>query len=239
MGLYEYKTVIRYQDISEENKLSDKGVLTILAEAAGSHAESIGNGLNHTMETGYAWMLLYWKVKILKRPVWNTEVTVKTWVRDFDKISSWRDFEIYDDRQELIAIGTAKWVFIDTKTQRPAKITEEMVNKYGKVSKSVFNEELSGKLQESENLEKVYEYTAERRDIDVNHHVNNVIYLELAYNALPENIQLEFENCEIYYKRQIKFGETISVCYKEENNIHTVSIKSQDEETLHAVLKFY
>lgn len=38
MGLFIYKTRIRYQDISEENKLADKGILSILSEAAGAHA---------------------------------------------------------------------------------------------------------------------------------------------------------------------------------------------------------
>ena len=239
MGLYEYKTVMRYQDIGEDNKLSDRGVLNILGEAAGSHAEKIGYGLTYKMKTGFAWMLLYWKIKVIKRPSWNTEIIVKTWVRKIDKVSTWRNFEMYDEAQELVAKGTAKWALIDTNTERPAKITEQMGEAFGPIEKDVFDEDLSGKLQEGENLKKIYEYTSERRDIDVNHHVNNIIYLDLAYNAFPENINLDFNNFEIYYKRQIKLGDTVAVFYEEENNIHTISIKSQDEKTLHAVLKFY
>lgn len=36
MGQFEYKTNIRYQDINENNELSDKGILNILSEAARS-----------------------------------------------------------------------------------------------------------------------------------------------------------------------------------------------------------
>ncbi len=53
-------------------------------------------------------------------------------------------------------------------------------------------------------MENIYKYTAVRRDIDANHHVNNVNYLEFAYDALPEKINLNFENLEIFYKKQIK-----------------------------------
>ena len=42
-------------------------------------------------------MLLYWKIKTFKRPCWDTELTVKTWARKFEKVSSWRDFEVYDN----------------------------------------------------------------------------------------------------------------------------------------------
>lgn len=41
MGVYTYKTHIRYQDIDENNRLSDKGILDILSEAAGVHSENV------------------------------------------------------------------------------------------------------------------------------------------------------------------------------------------------------
>lgn len=41
MAIYEYKTRIRYTDINEENKLSDKGLMNILNEAAGKHSDSV------------------------------------------------------------------------------------------------------------------------------------------------------------------------------------------------------
>ena len=41
MSVYEYKTHIRYEDINENNELSDKGILNILSEAAGVHSEVV------------------------------------------------------------------------------------------------------------------------------------------------------------------------------------------------------
>jgi len=41
MGVFEYKTHIRYTDINENNELSDKGILNILSEAAGVHSEKV------------------------------------------------------------------------------------------------------------------------------------------------------------------------------------------------------
>lgn len=238
MAVYEYKTNIRFNEINENNELSDKGLLTILSEAAGVHSEEVGYGLNTVEETNCTWMLLYWKVKIFKRERWNTEITVKTWPREFSKISSWRDFEVYGKEGEKIAIASTEWVLIDAKKGRIGKITDEMADDYGIVESKAFNENLTGKLQELENMEKVYEYTAERRDIDTNHHVNNIVYLEYAYNALPEDISLDFSDIEIYYKKQIKKGETVSIFHGKEENSHVVSIKSLDEKTVHAIIKF-
>lgn len=166
--------------------------------------ESHGYSLNEIEKTGFAWMLLYWKVKVFARPRWNEELTIKTWPRKFDKVSSWRDFEVYDEQENLILIATTNWVLIDAINQKPARITDDIINKYGGFNKSVFDEEPSGKLKPLENEQKIYEYTATRRDIDSNHHVNNVMYLELAYDAFPKDISLDFNNFEIYYKKQIR-----------------------------------
>lgn len=104
----------------------------------------------------------------------------------------------------LIVKGTSEWVLIDAKKQRVSKITEDMKEEYGLVQKAAFDEEIRGKIKEPENMKKIYDYTATRRDIDANHHVNNVSYLDLAYDAFPKEIEIDFENFEIYYKKQIK-----------------------------------
>lgn len=184
-------------------------------------------------------MILYWKIKIKKRPHWNSELLIKTWGRNFSKVSCWRDFEVYDETGEKIAIAATEWVLIDAKKLSLTRMTEELINAYGDVPKKVFEEDISGKIMEPENNEKIYEYTSKRRDIDVNHHVNNVNYLEFAYDAFPKDLSVDFNNLEIYYKKQVKLGETISLFYLKEDDIHTVTIKSQDEKTLHAILRFF
>ena len=237
MAVYEYKTRIRFNDINENNELSDKGLLNILAEAAGVHSQEVGYGLNNVKETNCTWMILYWKVKIIKRPKWKTELKIKTWPSEFNRVLTWREFEVYD-KEEKIAVASTQWVAIDLRDANIIKITDEMINKYGLVESKAFDKKLNGRIKEPEDMKKTYEYTTTRRDIDTNDHVNNVIYLEFAYNALPKDISINFDNIEIYYKKQIKIGETIKCFYKQEENNHIIAIKSQDQKTLHAILKF-
>ena len=149
-------------------------------------------------------MLLYWKIKVIERPSWNTEVTVKTWPRKFEKVSSWRDFEVYDEKNNLIVLATTEWVLINIENMGIAKITEDMKEGYGLVNKSAFEEDVKAKMQEDSESNLAYEYKVRRSDIDSNGHVNNVVYVDLAYNAMPEEIALDFQNVEIYYKKQVK-----------------------------------
>ena len=194
--------------------------------------------MNEIEETGFTWMLLYWKIKVFKRPRWNTEVIVNTWARKYNKLSTWRDFEMTDENGDVIAIASSDWVLIDANSGKLARITEDLVNEYGLVEKAVFPDEPTGKLKEPKNMKKVYEYTSARRDIDTNNHVNNEVYLDLCADALPEGMSLEFSDIEIFYKKQIKLKETVSMFYSNEEGINTVCIKSEDGSALHAILRF-
>ena len=72
-------------------------------------------------------------------------------------------------------------------------------------------------------------------------HVHNIYYLDFAYEALPEKIYRndECNNIEIMYKKQIKLGDRIICKYCKEENSHIISIKSEDDKILHAIIKLY
>ena len=242
MAIYEYKTTLQFADINENNELTQKGLLRILGEAASIHSECVGYGPNTMSQTHLSWMVLNWKLQIFKTPSWNSEILVKTWPRTFNKIFSCRDFKVYDKNNNLVAIATSKWVLINTEKHTICRIAPEMADAYGIVDKSVFNTEINDKENEPEDSTYVYDYTTRRRDIDTNHHVNNLYYLDFAFDSLPEDIWNDtFQNVEIIYKKQIKLNDTIKCFYKydEELKTHIVTIKSEDLQTIHSIIKIF
>lgn len=48
---------------------------------------------------------------------------------------------IWAEIGELVSVTSSEWVLIDTRKQSISKITEEMVEEYGLVEKSVFEKE--------------------------------------------------------------------------------------------------
>ena len=92
-----------------------------------------------------------------------------------------------------------------------------------------------------ENFDLSFKYTVQRRDIDVNHHMNNINYLNVAYEFLPDDIYFanECNNIEIMYKKGIKLGETVNCLYCKKDDTNYVTIKSDDLKSLHAIVKLY
>lgn len=91
------------------------------------------------------------------------------------------------------------------------------------------------KLQEPGNSKVAGEYTIQKRDIDSNHHVNNLNYLDFAYELLPKNA--EFKNVEVMYKNEARLGDTMKLYYGEKDDAIFITMKNSIDDKLHCIVK--
>ena len=238
--IVEQEYQIKLSEIGKENKITNKAILGDLEDVGGIHSNIAGYGILDIQQTKLSWVLLDWKLKIIRRPKYSEKIKIKTWSKNAIKFYTYRDFEVYDENGQVIAIATSKWVLLDIDKGKIVKISDEVLNKYGpELEKSVFDISEIEKLQEPEDYISEVEYTVKKSDIDVNNHMHNLNYLELANEALPEDVynEQELNNVRINYKKEIKLGETVKCKYGFENNAHIVVIKSKDEKVIHAIIK--
>ena len=74
-------------------------------------------------------------------------------------------------------------------------------------------------------------YHIRRKEIDLNGHLHNLCYLDIALEILPEEVYYErdFKEIRITYRKEIKADEKEITCkYKKENGTHTVGIYGQN-----------
>ena len=242
MGVLSFNYKVSVSHIGEGNNLTNYGLLLILQEAATSASQEVGFGPLTIRKTDIIWILLNWKLKVFSRPMWNDEITVKTWPRKSVKCYSFRDFEIYDKDNNLVAIASSKWVLVDLKKDSVTNIPEDFKDMYGYVDKMVFEDEIVGKIREPEEGNNTFNYTISRHDLDQNHHTNNTNYLNYAYEALPKDVfeNIDFKNIEIMYRHETRLGDKISCFYSNStDNEHLVTIKNNDGTSLHCIVKLY
>ena len=240
MAIIENKYHIGIKYVDKDRLLSLRGIILLFEDIACRHSDMVGYGINDVTKTHFSWVLLNWKIKVLSRINYGSIVTVKTWSRETSKLYTYRDFEIYDENNNLICIASSKWVLLSTETGHIIHITEEIKNAYLAENKTVFNESDLHKIVEPDNAEKTFSFTVRRRDIDINNHMNNLYYLDYALEVLPDEVYSKFfNNVEIMYKYSAKLGETINCFYKEEEDGYYVMMKSATDNILHALVKLY
>lgn len=234
---YKEKVKIQLKDFGKNGYIKNRAILEMFENVATYHSDSVGHGPNNIGKTKTSWVLLDWKFKVIKRPKYGQILNVCTWGRCMKKAFTYRDFEVRDEENNLCVIGTSKWVLIDINSGKIVRINDELVNDYKPEEKSVFQEELT-KLKEPERFEFEYIYKVARRDIDLNGHMHNLYYLDLAYEALPQEIyeKRPFDNVRIEYKKEIKYGEIIKCKYSFVNEENIVTILDESESKTHAII---
>ncbi len=241
MDIYSKKFEVTLSDVGENNELSNKGILRFLQEIACIHSGLCGSSPNTVKETGIAWIVLNWKLHVYSRPRWNTTLIVKTWPSKQKFVSFYRDFEITDENNNLVATASSKWIPMDITTHSFAKITPEFSNRYKVVDKHVFSEPIQEKFTEPENSAFMKEYVVLQRDLDTNHHVNNLNYLDFACEALPVNISCNFSDVEIMYKNEAKLDDILEMYYYKsdipDDDEYTITIKNKFTDEVHSIVK--
>lgn len=240
--VYTETVKIGIKDVEKANYLSNKAILKYLENVAAHHSDSVGYGINTMDETKLSWVLLEWKVKVIKRIQYGQTLKVSTWAKSVEKCYGNRNFAIHDEDGNLCVIAASKWLLIDIEKGKIAKASQEMADLYkSEPEKRVFGDVELEKIQMPKSFERSITYTVKRRDIDIVGHMHNLYYLDLAYEVLPDEIYEKrlFDNIRITYKKEIKYGQTIKCKYSYENNKNVVVITSEDESIIHSIIELY
>lgn len=231
-----FKTQLK--DIGKNNYIKNRAILEIFENIGTYHSDLAGYGPNDIENIRVSWVLLDWKLQVINRPKYGQILNVNTWGRTMKKFYTYRDFEMYDEHNKLCAIATSKWALVNIDTGKIEKLDDEVFEKYQIESKCVFDDEELDKLKEIKDYISEIDYKVCRRDIDINEHMHNLYYLDLAYETLPQDVfeQRPFNNVRIQYKREVKLGNLLKCKYSNVDGLHVVSIYNQDDERLNAII---
>lgn len=241
--IYEKKLAIQFADLDIHNQLSMKGALRLMQEACNCHSEQAGYGINDIERNGVCWMLHQQRIRLYRRPCWNTPLVVRTWSRGADGLVCLRDFEMTDESGAVVAQAASGWLLVNTASQRLEQASEELLAGYGYDERSVFGEPLR-RLKALPEAPKSWEYAVMRRDIDINHHVNNLCYLDYAWETLPKECsQEEFDEADILYKKAARPGDRLTAFSdwmpedaENTGRTYVTAIKNETGKLLHAVV---
>ena len=234
----EEKFYVGYSDINKEMSLSNSSLLKIFENMACIHGAIAGESIKTST---VRWFLTAYHVRVHKRPEIEERINVRTWSREMRGASACREFEVYNEQGELCITAISNWARTNAVTQKIERATPECVARYeSERDRKNFEKPWIDKIAEPEFYISVREFTVERNFIDVNNHMNNVFYLDLADLALPDEVYAKEESkeFEIMYRQAIKYGETVKCFYGETEDAHIVTVKDAAAD-IRAIIKLF
>jgi acyl-CoA thioester hydrolase len=174
---------IRYYECDVYGHVNNANYLRYMQEAAFDASAAAGYDAACYEQMGRMWYVHATDIEYLKPLKYGDTVEVKTWVTDFRRVSSRRAYELCSvDSGDVIAKAVTDWAFLDSRTEKPAPIPNELIQHF-------FPE---GVPEQHPHREKFPDappppagaFTLRRRvrwaDLDPAKHVNNAAYAEYA-----------------------------------------------------------
>ncbi len=223
---------VRISDVDSKGRLKLAALLSLMQEAASTHADQIGVGHARLKELGVGWALSKSTLSFKRLPRWRERITITTWPSKRTAVSTDREFIITDEKGELVATARTLFVLFDLKARRIARLS--VLGQWPNVLEFADDTDFERPQFPQEGALLQSDFGVRKDDIDLNNHVNNAVYITWAMEPLSLEFCLNHEPQSIgmWFLQEVFPGERIAASCRVlgEQSFHILS-SGQTERT--------
>ena len=197
--MYTFEGRIRYSETDSEGKLTLASLLNYFQDCSTFQSESLGLGIEYLKEKRRVWVLSSWQIVVDRYPGLCEPVRIGTFPYAFKGFLGSRNFVMTTKQGEYLARANSLWSLLDTDTGKPAMPSEEMVAGYA-LEERLEMEYAPRKIAVPRAGSRMEPIVVKKHNLDMNHHVNNGQYVDIAMEFLPEGFTVAHLRAE--YKKQ-------------------------------------
>ncbi len=213
---FETAVTVGFSDVDEGLRAKTAKLVEYMQESSILHTESTGHPMSWYRANSRGFLLTNWQIEIYDYPMFQDSLTVRTWPTYLKGFVAERSFCITNAVHKEIVKANSGWIFCDLAKREPAKAPPELMAQYGAPGDYAIQKDYKIAAPDN-NPDFLYvthgAFTASRRDIDCNAHINNVRYLEWALDCIPYDAvsALHVSKVKIIYKKECTCGEAVRV----------------------------
>lgn len=208
----EKKYEVHYYEVDYKKRMLLTSLMNYFGDLCTAQSESLGLTFDYMKENSCSWVLYKWDINIKRYPLYGETISIKTIPRSFKRFYAYRQFEVRDERGELIIEANSMWFLIDTAKRKALKIPQAMYDIFGIDNKD--NEKIEiKKIKAPVEIDVKKDFYVRYSDIDTNLHVNNVKYADWVIETVPMDVVTKYQlnNINITYEKEAVYGDTIVV----------------------------
>lgn len=165
---------------------------------------------------GLMWVVVRYDIRIRRALIPGETLLMETWANPVRHAMSQRNYRITDPAGETVLEGAGIWAIADRETRALADPAERGV---------FFETEINGRegprpLPPARMpLTEAFRYTVTQETLDINGHMNNTRYFDLAEDALKEETgRAALSRAQVVYEREARLGDELDVQWGREGN---------------------
>ena len=227
-----YKNMVQPKSVDCTRRASVAAIIGYMLDVAGEDADRKGFGISALDSASNTWVLSRLAVDIAAQPKQYEEIDVDTWVNEFNRLSSTRNFRIHRG-EECVAKGVSQWCMLNMESRQ---VVDMSLLKDTYLKTMV---EVPSPIPAPARLRPITPVGCTSRpvvysDIDFNRHVNTLRYIDLIFDNVPLSL-IEQNNglrIDINFIAEAVYGETLTIGWACEGNIWNFEISSSPERVL-------
>lgn len=227
-----YPFTIQPENVDFTLRASVASIISYMLNVAGTDAHRKGFGVEALQGHSFTWVLSRLAVDINTQPRQYNNIEIDTWVNEFNRLSSTRNFKMRIG-EDVIAAGVSQWCMLNMETRQAVDMTQlkdiyerAMVAEPSPITAPARLRDIEPQASVSRPV--VYS------DIDFNRHVNTLRYIDLIFDSLPIEL-IEKNNgmrLDINFIAEALYGEVLTIGWTSEGNVWQFEISSDSGKKL-------
>ncbi len=130
MKVFEQNILITNKEIDENEHVNNVMYVQWMNDIAIAHSSNVGDTVAYQRKNNYMWVAKSHTIDYIRSAYEGDTVSIKTWASEYKKTATLREYEFYNQKNELLAKAKTVYVFLNFSTLRPTKIPEEVASLY-------------------------------------------------------------------------------------------------------------
>ncbi len=183
MNTYTKDYRVSYTDADLNRRLRISRLFTLLQEVSMTHAAMLDLGDDKTLDAGILWIVTLQQASVRKMPAYGETIRIETWPGKLRHFLFPRYYRVRDAQGNILIEASSYWALMDENTRRIV-----FPEQYG-LKPAEPGEETDIPLPvspEAPRTEAAGAFTVPFSYVDLNGHMNNTRYFDLAEDRMPE-----------------------------------------------------
>ncbi|MCF8357176.1 MAG: hypothetical protein K9H26_00355 [Prolixibacteraceae bacterium] len=173
--------IVRSYHTDIHRQLTIPKLCSFFQDIAGNHTVACGVGWEVMQEQNVFWVLSRLKIEVIKIPVWRQNIKVTTWSMGSNGLFAYRNFLVEDEQGNAMVKAVSMWLMVNTETRRLVR-PDDYMRDFPLCAEKLFDGEPE-KLKPMKNAVFSEASKVAFTETDMNHHMNNVSYIERILNT--------------------------------------------------------
>lgn len=196
---------------------------------AGIDAHTKGFGVDALNKDNFSWVLSRIAFEFDYRPEEYVKYEIATWISDYGRMLSTRNFELTDQTGVCFGRVVSQWCMLDLSKRTAVDLRAVAESHNDAIVECPSPAEKPRKVP-APDAEPVLTHKVAYSDIDFNRHVNTMRYIEMMIDMLPVELLMQETpvRFDIHFLRECRYGQTLSVGYEQRGRTALFEIRSDE-----------